>query len=160
MIRVLFICTGNICRSPTAEGVFRAMVKKAGLDGQISCESAGTHGYHIGEPPDLRAQQAAKQRGYDLSAQRARKVAPADFNDFDLMLAMDGENMEALARLRPPDARTHAELLLEHVGQPGPKGVPDVADPYYGSGKGFEVMLDVIEKAAAKLLASLAAKSK
>jgi protein-tyrosine phosphatase len=159
MTRVLFVCTGNICRSSTAEGVFRAMIEQAGLDGQIGCESAGTHSYHIGEPPDLRAQQAAKQRGYDLSAQRARKVAPGDFDDFDLILAMDGENMEALARLRPQHARIYPELLLEHVGQLGPKGVPDVADPYYGSGKGFEVMLDVIEKAAAKLLASLAAKS-
>jgi protein-tyrosine phosphatase len=158
--RVLFVCTGNICRSPSAEGVFRAMVEKAGLSQQIQCESAGTHGYHIGDPPDLRAIQAARGRGYDLSAQRARKVAPQDFNDFDLMLAMDQENMRALALQRPKDARIQPQLMLEHVNHTSEKGVVEVADPYYGGGQGFETMLDVIEAAAAKLLASLTAESK
>jgi protein-tyrosine phosphatase len=156
--RILFVCTGNICRSPTAEGVFREMVAKAGLADRIVCESAGTHGYHIGEPPDLRAQQTARKRGYDLGALRARKVVAADFNDFDLMLAMDGENLEALARLRPKGARIEPELLLEHTGL-ATRQRPDVADPYYGSEQGFETMLDVIEAAAAKLLASLAAET-
>ena len=158
MIRILFVCTGNICRSPTAEGVFSTMVAKAGLADRISCESAGTHGYHIGEPPDLRAQQTALKRGYDLGALRARKVVAADFNDFDLMLAMDGENLAALAALRPQGARIEPELLLEHTGL-ATRQQTDVADPYYGSEQGFETMLDVIEAAAAKLLASLAADS-
>jgi len=163
--RVLFVCTGNICRSPSAEGVFRAMVEKAGLSQQIQCESAGTHGYHIGEPPDLRAIQAARGRGYDLSAQRARKVAPQDFNDFDLMLAMDQENMRALSPQRPKDARIQPQLMLEYIKHPAADGIYkdgiyEVADPYYGSGQGFETMLDVIEAAAAKLLASLTAESK
>lgn len=137
------------------------MVEKAGLADHITCASAGTHGYHVGEPPDLRAQQTAKRRGYDLSAQRARRVAPSDFDEFDLVLVMDSDNLEALklTRLQPANARTPPELLLEHVATPGPHGVFEVADPYYGSGEGFEIMLDTIEAAAAKLLAMLAAKT-
>jgi protein-tyrosine phosphatase len=155
-VAVLFVCTGNICRSPTAEGVFRSMVERASRANQISCASAGTHGYHIGEPPDLRAQDAALRRGYNLKAQRARKVLPEDFNDFDLMLAMDLENIAALERMRPAGARIAPELFLEYVDLPGLGSKPrEVADPYYGSARGFDAMLDVIEAGAAKLLAML-----
>jgi protein-tyrosine phosphatase len=133
-------------------------VQRAGLQDRISCTSAGTHGYHVGEPPDLRAQESARRRGYDLSVQRARKVAPEDFADFDLILPMDMENMDALMRLRPADARTEPELFLEYVAEPGVgrRAAKDVKDPYYGSAEGFDVMLDVIEEGAAKLLALLA----
>jgi protein-tyrosine phosphatase len=156
-IAVLFVCTGNICRSPSAEGVFRRMVEQAGRTKDIVCASAGTHAYHIGEPPDPRAQNAALRRGYNLSDQRARRVVADDFREFDLMLAMDLENLEALslARLRPADARTEAQLFLQYVGLPGHAGSFDVADPYYGSARGFDTMLDVIEAGAAKLLAML-----
>jgi protein-tyrosine phosphatase len=133
------------------------MVEQAGRAKEIVCASAGTHGYHIGEPPDLRAQDAALRRGYNLSDQRARRVIADDFREFDLMLAMDLENIEALslARLRPPGARTEAQLFLEYVGLPGQAGTFDVADPYYGSAPGFDTMLDVIEAGATKLLAML-----
>jgi protein-tyrosine phosphatase len=154
---VLFVCTGNICRSPTAEGVFRSMVKQAGQEGAIVCASAGTHGYHVGEPPDLRTQEAALRRGYDLSGQRGRKVEAADFNDFDLVLAMDKDNMSALARLRPKTARTSPVLFLDYVGnsKQGSRASSEVADPYYGGAQGFDMVLDVIEDGAAKLLAML-----
>jgi protein-tyrosine phosphatase len=153
MTRVLFICTGNICRSPTAEGVFRAMVERAGEESRISCDSAGTHGYHIGEPPDLRTQQAARARGYDLSGLRARRVDPGDFVDFNLMLAMDDENLAALSRLRPRNARITPALFLEYAGHPR---LREVDDPYYGGAAGFEAVLDTVEDAAARLLAALA----
>lgn len=160
MTRVLFVCTGNICRSPTAEGVFRTLVGQAGLSESIRCESAGTHDYHVGDPPDLRALQAAKKRGYDLSAQRARRIAPEDFRNFDLVLVMDHENLNALslARLRPKDATAEAQLFLEHIQVQAADGSFEVADPYYGNQQSFEVMLDLIEIAARKLIASLAAK--
>lgn len=157
MTRVLFVCTGNICRSPTAEGVFRTLVERAGLADDIRCESAGTHDYHVGDPPDLRTQAAARKRGYELGGQRARKVVPGDFLEFDLMLAMDRDNMIALARLQPADARTIPVLFLEYVGTPG---MSEVDDPYYGGTDGFRAVLDVIETAAGKLLASIAAAMK
>jgi protein-tyrosine phosphatase len=154
---VLFVCTGNICRSPTAEGVFRAMVKRAGLENAIACASAGTHGYHVGEAPDLRTLDAARRRGYDLSAQRAQKVEPEDLNVYDLVLAMDQDNMFYLSRLRPKDARTEPQLFLSYVGvaPAGARAASEVPDPYYGGEQGFERVLDVIEDGAAKLLAML-----
>lgn len=154
---VLFVCTGNICRSPTAEGVFRAMVKRAGLENVISCASAGTHGYHVGQPPDLRTQEAARRRGYDLSAQRAQKVEPADFDGYDLVLAMDQDNMFFLSRIKPKGARTAPQLFLDYAGvsSAGSRAPSEVADPYYGGEQGFERVLDVIEDGAARLLALL-----
>ena len=153
---MLFVCTGNICRSPTAEGVFRALVERAGLEGRIRCDSAGTHGYHVGEAPDLRTQVSARRRGYELGALRARQVAPQDFEEFDLILAMDRANMAALRGLQPANARTSPVLFLEYVAAPGTEiNESEVGDPYYGDGRGFDDVLNVIETGAAKLLAML-----
>ncbi len=148
-MKVLFVCMGNICRSPTAEAVFRHYVGEAGLDGQIQIDSAGTHDYHIGEPPDPRTQQAAMQRGYDMSALRGRQVEAADFKRFDYVLAMDNANLAILRRLRPNDARSHLGLFLEFAARHEQREVPD---PYYGGEEGFERVLDMVEDAAQGLL--------
>jgi len=148
---ILFVCMGNICRSPTAEGVFRHQVEAAGLSDVITIASAGTHDYHIGEPPDRRSQAAARLRRYDLSAQRARHVATADFERFDYLLAMDHENLAHLQRLAPPGLRSKARLFLEF----GTHGVLEVPDPYYGGADGFERVLDLVEDASRGLLAHL-----
>jgi protein-tyrosine phosphatase len=149
---VLFVCMGNICRSPMAEGTFRHQVKLAGLAGQITCASAGTHDYHAGEPPDPRAQLAASRRGYDLSAQRARQVKPGDFNEFDYVLAMDEMNLRLLQRLCPPQHSHKLKLYLEFGADTGAREVPD---PYYGGAQGFEHVLDLVEQAAQGLLRHL-----
>ncbi|MGE5547400.1 MAG: low molecular weight protein-tyrosine-phosphatase [Solirubrobacterales bacterium] len=149
MIKVLFVCTGNICRSPTAEGVFRAMVEKAGLQAGIHVDSAGTHGYHVGESPDERSCAAAARRGYDLTAQRARRVKAADFDEFDLVLAMDRGHHQALAAMCPPERRDRLHLFMDFAPQFGAKDVPD---PYYGGGKGFDLVLDMIEAGSAAIL--------
>ncbi|MGH8618530.1 MAG: low molecular weight protein-tyrosine-phosphatase [Burkholderiales bacterium] len=150
--RVLFVCMGNICRSPTAEGVFRRVITEAAATGRIDCDSAGTHGYHVGEPPDARAQTHAAQRGYDLSGLRARKVEVADFTRFDLVLAMDRTNLALLRELCPP--RQHRRVALYgdfSVRYPG----QDVPDPYYGGARGFEQVLDMIEETSQRLLQRL-----
>jgi protein-tyrosine phosphatase len=152
MKRVLFVCTGNICRSPTAEGVFRKLVADAGLTGRIAIDSAGTHGYHVGEPPDRRAQAAARRRGYDLSRLRARCVARDDFERFDLVLAMDREHHEILAGLAPPSAEHKVKLMMEFGRRSARAEVPD---PYYGGPDGFELVLDLLEDAAEGLLETL-----
>lgn len=152
MRRVLFVCTGNICRSPTAEGVFRKLVAEAGLAGRIASDSAGTHGYHVGEPPDLRTQAAARRRGYDLSGLRARKVAREDFHRFDLLLAMDREHHDILGRLAPPSAGHKVQLMMGFARGAAHDEVPD---PYYGGPEGFELVLDLLEDAAAGLLEQL-----
>lgn len=149
MKRVLFVCMGNICRSPTAEGVFRQFVDAAGLSGAIESDSAGTHDYHIGAPPDSRAQAAAAQRGYDLSRLRARQVRTEDFADFDYVLAMDEVNRTALSRLCPSQYRDRVKLFLEFAPGAGRREVPD---PYYGGKQGFEEVLDLVEDAARGLL--------
>ena len=141
---ILFVCTGNICRSPTAEGVFRSLCKKAGFDLRI--ESAGLGDWHVGDPPDERAQQHARNRGYDLSAQRARQVRPSDFDDFDLILAMDSGHLRALQAMALP--RHHAKIRLFVAGR-------DVPDPYYGGPDGFEHVLDLVEAQCRSLLAEL-----
>jgi protein-tyrosine phosphatase len=123
--RVLFVCMGNICRSPTAEGVFKRLVNDAGLDAEIESDSAGTHDYHIGDPPDARSQAAAGRRGYDLSALRARQVAHDDFASFDYVLAMDETNLTALLSLCPAHYRERVKLFLEFAPEAGHREVPD-----------------------------------
>lgn len=148
-LRVLFVCMGNICRSPTAEGVFKHQVEQAGLKAQIESDSAGTHAYHIGEPPDARSQAAAAKRGYDLSAQRARQVSVEDFAGFDYVLAMDLHNRELLLQRCPAEHRGKVRLFLEFAEGAAVREVPD---PYYGGAQGFEEVLDLVEDAAEGLL--------
>jgi protein-tyrosine phosphatase len=151
--RVLFVCMGNICRSPTAVGVFKRLVNDAGLDAEIESDSAGTHDYHIGDPPDARSQAAAGRRGYDLSALRARQVAHDDFALFDYVLAMDETNLTALLSLCPAHYRERVKLFLEFAPEAGHREVPD---PYYGGAQGFEEVLDLVELAAQGLLDHIA----
>jgi protein-tyrosine phosphatase len=148
-VRVLFVCMGNICRSPTAEAVFRNCVEKAGLLERLHIDSAGTHDYHVGAAPDARAQEAAKRRGYDMSKLRGRQVEAQDFFRFDYVLAMDNENLVRLERLRPDEARSHLGLMLEFAEHHKEWEVPD---PYYGGKDGFERVLDMVEDAANGLL--------
>lgn len=151
-VAVLFICMGNICRSPTAEGVFRALLAREGLAGRIEVDSAGTHAYHVGEPPDRRSQEAARRRGIDLAALRARQVSGADFARFDWILAMDHDNLRHLRQLCPSDAREKVHLLLSFAPETGEAEVPD---PYYGGFEGFERVLDLTAAAAEGLLAAI-----
>jgi protein-tyrosine phosphatase len=148
-IYVLFVCMGNICRSPTAEAVFRAKVEGAGLLHQIAIDSAGTHDYHIGNPPDKRAQHAAKQRGYDMGNLRGRQIEAADFSRFDYVLAMDNANMAILQRLCPKELRERLGLFLHYAKQ---HKVTEVPDPYYGGDDGFDQVLNMVEDASAGLL--------
>ena len=151
-IKVLFVCMGNICRSPTAEGVFQNLLEREGFADFIEVDSAGTHAYHVGEPPDLRSQQAARSRGVDLSEQRARRVCKEDFGRFDLVLAMDRENLRILEQTCPIEHRDRVKLFLDYAFTTSKADVPD---PYYGGGHGFEIVLDLVEEASQGLLASL-----
>lgn len=146
---VLFVCMGNICRSPTAEGVFRKLVEDAGLEKRISADSAGTHAYHAGEGPDRRATEAAARRGFTLAKIRARRVVEDDFEIFDHILAMDNENLLILEEQAGESHRQKLRLFLEFA-----RSVPEreVPDPYYGGPAGFEKVLDLVEDAAAGLL--------
>jgi protein-tyrosine phosphatase len=146
---VLFVCMGNICRSPIAEGVFRATLARARLEARVAADSAGIGNWHVGQPPDRRAIEAASRRGYDLSALRARQVEGADFERFGWILAMDRSNLEALEEIRPASFGGHLGLLLEFVPKAGVREVPD---PYYGGIEGFERVLDLVEPAAEALL--------
>ena len=145
------MCLGNICRSPTAEGVFRRHVEEAGLQDRIIIDSAGTGDYHVGEPPDPRARAAALRRGYDLSGLRARQVGRKDFAEFDYVLAMDEENLRALARWCPMEHVHKLRLMTEFC----PTGACPVPDPYAGGSQGFEVVLDMVEDSAQGLLRHL-----
>ncbi|MBI1985476.1 MAG: low molecular weight phosphotyrosine protein phosphatase [Rhodospirillales bacterium] len=152
MVKVLFVCLGNICRSPTAEGVFRKLIEEHGLAEKIVVDSAGTGGWHVGEPPDGRAVKAAKRRGVDLSQIRARQATRGDFRRFDLIVAMDADNHATLARLCPKGEEHRLHLFLDFAA--GLEG-RDVPDPFYGGGDGFEAVLDMIERAAEGLLAHI-----
>lgn len=140
---------GNICRSPTAQGVFERLVDEEGLSHLIEIDSAGTHAYHIGEPPDPRSQQAARRRGIELGGQRARKVAPEDFEHYDYLLAMDRSNLSDLHAICPVGQEHKLKLFLSLAGELDEDEVPD---PYYGGGNGFEYVLDLVEQAASALL--------
>lgn len=150
--KVLFICMGNICRSPTAEGVFVELLKRRGMEEDIHVESAGTHAYHVGKAPDPRAREAAMKRGIDLGGQTARRVDVADFELFDYLLAMDRDNLVMLHEICPPDQRHKLGLFLEYAPHLGETEVPD---PYYGGASGFERVLDMIEAASEGLLESI-----
>jgi len=141
-ISILFVCTSNICRSPTAEVVFRAVAEKQNL--RVRVDSAGTNDYHVGEPPDRRAIEHARRRGYDLSALRARQVEQRDFEEFDLVLAMDREHLQFMDRICAPQQRHKLKLFLEVAGM----READVPDPYYGGPQGFEHVLDVAQAAS------------
>jgi len=149
---VLFVCLGNICRSPTAEGVFRAAAQRAGIASHLTIDSAGTGEWHVGSPPDWRAIAHAKRRGYDLSTLRARQVTRFDFARFDWILAMDRYNLADLARLRPADYGGHLGLFLEVAPVLRAREVPD---PYDGGEQGFEEVLDLVEAASDALVARL-----
>jgi protein-tyrosine phosphatase len=148
---VLFVCLGNICRSPTAEGVLRAIAAREYPGLMLEVDSAGTADFHVGEPPDRRTVAAARRRGYDLAGLRARQVQREDFNRFDYVLAMDRANLAALERLRPTDSSARLALFLEFA----PEAVPEVPDPYYGGVEDFERVLDLCESGARGLLDSL-----
>ncbi len=152
MVRVLFVCLGNICRSPTAEGVFRSVVERAGLLEHIEIDSAGTHAYHVDAPPDARSQAAALRRGIDLSGLRGRRATRADIEQFEYILAMDRENLSNLQAICPPGLEHKLGLFLEYAPDRPEREVPD---PYNGGEKGFERVLDMIEEVSNGLLAHL-----
>lgn len=152
MTRILFVCMGNICRSPTAEGVTSKILINNRLESIIKVDSAGTHGYHIGEPPDPRTREAAMKRGIDLSGLRARKVVPEDFERFDLLLAMDRDNLALLKRGARPEHHAKLGLFMSYASRFDTDEVPD---PYYGGEQGFELVLDMAEDAARGLIEAL-----
>ncbi|ENO78959.1 low molecular weight protein-tyrosine-phosphatase [Thauera sp. 63] len=156
MTKILFVCTGNICRSPTAEAVARHFISTGGLDGLIEVDSAGTHGYHVGEAPDPRTRKAAQLRGYDLSALRARKLDPFDFQRFDLLLAMDRGHLETMRRLCPEVYRPRLGLFMEYARN---SEYDEVPDPYYGGPRGFDVVLDMCEDGVKGLLETVTARA-
>ena len=147
-VAVLFVCMGNICRSPTAHGVFQAMVDEQGLGDRILVDSAGTHSYHIGSPPDIRSQDTARSHGIDLSGLQARRFESDDYHDFDFLLAMDYSNLSNMSSLKTDGARARLDLMLDYSEKHTQKEVPD---PYYGDG-GFEQVFELISDASAGLL--------
>jgi protein-tyrosine phosphatase len=154
-LSVLFVCMGNICRSPTAEGVVQKLLDDGGLAGQIALDSAGTHAWHINEPPDPRAQEAAAKLDIDLSGLRARAVEPADFHEFDYIIAMDRDNVESLELIRPPNAKATVELMLAYASNASNTSVQEVPDPYYGGTAGFEKVVELLQDAGQGLLQKL-----
>ncbi len=150
-MRILFVCLGNICRSPTAEAVFRQQLRAAGLDTQVVVDSAGTSDWHVGKPADTRTRLAAQRRGYDLTALRGRQVQVEDFSRFDLILAMDASNLAQLQALQPADAHAQLDLYLRRYQL----ALDEMPDPYHGGEEGFEQVVDLAEQAAACLLAEV-----
>jgi protein-tyrosine phosphatase len=151
---ILFVCTGNICRSPTAEGVFRTIARQRGVLERLRIDSAGTHDYHTGEAPDPRSIEHAAKRGYDLKPLRARQVAASDFRDFGWILAMDRGHLRILNAVAPQDSDSRVQLFLEHSARW--RGL-EVPDPYYGGVQGFETVLDMVEEASERLLEAVLA---
>lgn len=152
MMKILMVCMGNICRSPLAEGVVRRLADRAGMNARIEVDSAGTLAYHAGEQPDPRAKKVAASRGYDLSGMRARRVAEDDFSHFDLVLAMDKQNLAALERVCPEEYLHKLGLFMDYAED---TGLDEIPDPYYGGPDGFEHVLDMCEAAAQGLIASI-----
>lgn len=152
MVKVLFVCMGNICRSPTAEGVFRHLLKTSEIADQVSIDSAGTHAYHIGEPPDSRSQATARTRNIDMSKQRARRVELSDFDEFDYILAMDNSNHQELMQICPQHLQHKVELFMNYAGEFDETEVPD---PYYGGASGFDHVFDLVEDASKGLIEKL-----
>lgn len=150
-MKVLFVCLGNICRSPTAEGVFRQALEHAGMADEVELDSCGVGDWHVGKAPDLRSQQAALRRGVDISGLRARKLQAQDFMAFDYVLAMDQDNLRAMRELKPANSQAHVGLFLDFAGTPG----AEVPDPYYGGEEGFENVLNMIEAASDGLIQHL-----
>ncbi len=150
-MRILFVCLGNICRSPTAEAVFRQQLRAVGLDTQVVVDSAGTSDWHVGKPADTRTRLAAQRRGYDLTALRGRQVQVEDFSRFDLILAMDASNLAQLQALQPADAHAQLDLYLRRYQL----ALDEMPDPYHGGEEGFEQVVDLAEQAAACLLAEV-----
>lgn len=158
-VSVLFVCLGNICRSPTAHGIFVGLINDAGLSDQIYVDSAGTGDWHIGREPDHRAQEHALKRGYDLSSLRARQVTEQDFQQFDYILGMDAQNMLGLKAMCPAGYSGHLSLFLDFLDQDGNnQDAMEVPDPYYGGEAGFELVLDMVEKASKNLLSHIRAR--
>ncbi len=153
-MRVLFVCLGNICRSPTAEGVFRRLLEARGLAERVAVDSCGIGPWHVGKAPDPRAREAAARRGIDLSGLRARQLAADDFDRFDVLLAMDHDNLAAIEARRPPHSQVPARLFLAYAGYPD-RAVPD---PYHGGERGFDEVLDLIEAASRGLLEEIEAR--
>jgi protein-tyrosine phosphatase len=163
MIKVLFVCLGNICRSPTAHGVLERKLAMAGLSDTVEVDSAGTAAWHVGKQPDPRSQETARKRDYDLSHLRARQVISEDFLEFDYVLAMDNENLENLQKIMPSsDTKAKPELFLEAYSTPTliSKGLTQVPDPYYGGDGGFEAVLDMIEEACDQLILDIKSNKK
>lgn len=152
---VLFVCMGNICRSPTAEGIFRHIIQEKDLTDFYELDSAGTHAYHIGAPPDHRAQETAQARGIDLSDLRGRKVTVSDFDKFDYVLAMDKDNYSILEEICPPEKRDQLKLFLDFAKD---LAIDEVPDPYYGGTGGFEKVFDMLEKASYGLIEHIQSK--
>lgn len=150
-MKVLFVCLGNICRSPTAEGVFRRALEQAGMADDVEIDSCGVGSWHIGKAPDARAQQAAQRRGIDLSGLRARQLSEQDFTEFDYVLGMDEDNLHAIRALKPAGSQAHVGLFLDFAGTPG----GEVPDPYFGGDEGFENVLNMIEAASEGLIQHL-----
>ena len=152
MVKVLFVCMGNICRSPTAEGVFRHLVQQAKASDFITVDSAGTHAYHVGEPPDTRSLSTAQSRNIDMTKQRARRVDVTDFEEFDHILAMDKNNHQQLIDICPPHLKHKVELFMSYASEFDDTEVPD---PYYGGARGFDHVFDLVEDASRGLINKL-----